>query len=458
MRYRKFREKNPTFQSRVEALTSGLITPDTKGIALWSLEPGEAYTLNGITENVCNFTGIDRKEFPFNKDTLWYYFDCFRETPGILYNIGTVARCKVKCKSRGEYNRVTAYKKTDAAIDIFDPLVARYCNLVNRWMKRPEGKRPKFFSAYKIIGGPNGPKGKMKRGWGDLLVVKLLAENPDEEFARKDIIEKTGLDDSVVFYTLNSLERAGMIEYESLFREKEGKKQGGGIKYWIKNPEGLKDLCPEEVFKKTERKLSRSRYRSYLSKTIDYINKNPGKEYGRDKTSGELGVDGSYISCCLGLLNDLGYLESRFRDRFSVARANENTVELWYELLEPIEAVSRTADPGSYPGFRDMLDNYSDKGEKLEKDVRNWLWVYQKERTNRGPVGGKKLRKTILEILPRHKNMKLSQIHEEFNERVDREMGDGAIRRHINILMEEGSIEKREGRGMYGINPDYQNP
>ena len=44
MKYEEFREKNPDFQSRIEAFTSGLLSPDPKGIVLWSMDPERAYT------------------------------------------------------------------------------------------------------------------------------------------------------------------------------------------------------------------------------------------------------------------------------------------------------------------------------------------------------------------------------------------------------------------------------
>jgi hypothetical protein len=42
--YEKFLKANPTFQSRIEAFTSGILTPDPKGLSLLSLDPEKAYT------------------------------------------------------------------------------------------------------------------------------------------------------------------------------------------------------------------------------------------------------------------------------------------------------------------------------------------------------------------------------------------------------------------------------
>jgi hypothetical protein len=39
-KYPGFLEANPTFRERVEAFTSGLLTPDPKVVVLWSMEQG----------------------------------------------------------------------------------------------------------------------------------------------------------------------------------------------------------------------------------------------------------------------------------------------------------------------------------------------------------------------------------------------------------------------------------
>jgi len=48
LKYSDFLERNPTFQERIEAFTSGILTPDPKPIVLWSMESKIFYTAGDL--------------------------------------------------------------------------------------------------------------------------------------------------------------------------------------------------------------------------------------------------------------------------------------------------------------------------------------------------------------------------------------------------------------------------
>ena len=142
-KYKLFREKNPDFKSRVEAILNGILSPDPKGIALQAMDPRKAYTKTELYENVLEFCGLNEEEFPLT-DSMWVYFNGNprQRRKGSLKEIGAVVELKVKPKrTRYAKTYAIAYQKTDAGKDFGDPAIALGTYLVNEF-KKPQISLP----------------------------------------------------------------------------------------------------------------------------------------------------------------------------------------------------------------------------------------------------------------------------------------------------------------------------
>src|SRR3989344_5250612 len=116
-RYQDFADRNPTFQDRIEAFTSGILTPNTKAIALWAMEPERFYNEGELYRRIKEFAG---GTFPITSPSIWQYCNGTPEHnwEGSLYAIGAVVRdhLTVMDTASGPLIEVT-YAKTRAGED-----------------------------------------------------------------------------------------------------------------------------------------------------------------------------------------------------------------------------------------------------------------------------------------------------------------------------------------------------
>lgn len=207
-KYSGFLEANPSFQERVEAFTSGLLTPDPKLVSLWSMEEGVSYTAGELYYQVKEFVG-DR--LPICRPAMWSYYRGADRCPGPLKKFGFVAN---------ELDEAVAgpvtFEKTPVAADFGDALAARAL-----WLS---GKlTSKYRSMLKIFGGPQkNEDAKSRRGFVVYKVVKLLAEQPENVFRTTDVADLTGISATILTLALNTMAEAGTIDYESPCRDKDG--------------------------------------------------------------------------------------------------------------------------------------------------------------------------------------------------------------------------------------------
>lgn len=258
MKYEEFRNSNPDFQSRVEALTSGLLSPDPKGIALWSMDPGKAYTETEIYDQVHSFCGYDPDlgGFPLTLTGIWgyYYGNPRKGYKGSLEGIGVVVKLEIKKiynvpVRREEY--AIAYQKTDVGEDFGDAIAARGTYLVNKLSKKKNS--PNFHSLWRVLSAAQKSKeATQRRGFAVYKIIKLLYQNPKDEFREKDVVEETGLSQHVCFKVLNSLGKAGIIDYKSPQRDVKGGRAKSWAKYRANHSifqKGIEQVC-QEVKKK----------------------------------------------------------------------------------------------------------------------------------------------------------------------------------------------------------------
>jgi transcription initiation factor IIE alpha subunit len=340
--YKEFLEANPDVKSRIEALTSGLLTPDLKGLALRTMNPEEVYTKKELYEQILDFYGLD--ELPITVEGVWQYYYKGPRHPGSLESIGAVVRLEVKEKG-GKY--VIAYQKTDAGRDFGDPLVDIGTYVVNKV------EQPLW-----IILGFAGSSGEYRRGYIVHEIIKLLAKNPEDEFTATEITNELKLNDATISQALNHLGKYGLIDYNSPARDIKGERnKGWAVHELIKN----KKLDEEDKIIQEAKKL-RPYFSSrvgYLKKVIKYINSHPHETFEYNKLSKELGIPLADANACLSILSYLGYLRFEFKGSkvCSRAKANENTKILWEELFKKIERVAYSLDPYDSE-FRERFEYY----------------------------------------------------------------------------------------------------
>lgn len=431
-KYSGFLEDNPTFQDRVEALTSGLLTPDPKAVTLWSMEPDVSYTVGELHRQVKEFAG---GALPISYAAVWSYCRGNGRWPGALEKFGLVTN---------EMNEGTlgpfAFAKTPAGADFGDAIAARALWLCGKL-------RSRYRSLLRIFGAPhkNGAA-KARRGFAVYRVVKLLAEQPERVYRKTDIADLTGVSMNVLVLALNTLGRAGAINYESPQREKGGRRTTGWAQYRLRNRDLLtKDA--EELYSEFRRDRPGSYLKQYLDLVLDHIRSHPESLYSAD-TMPNFTVYNSPISNILSFLKSKRFLESDFEGGTvqSRAMANQTTGLLWDHLLQPIEAVAQRLDLMDCQGLCDSLDFYESHPDTRTEHVQRMLAQYQEERVQRGLEKAQDIDIALL-MLPREL-MKLSAIVEKLNEAREFSLCSRTVGYHLEGLVRSGKFEKPK-RGYY---------
>jgi len=167
-KYSGFLEANPTFQDRVEAFTSGLLTPDPKPVVLWAMEQGVSYTVGELHQQVKEFVG-DRP--PISYPAMWSYCRGSGPRRGVLEKFGFVAN-----EMDGLASGPFAFAKTPAGENFGDAIAARTLWLCGKLTS-------KYKSTLRIFGSPNrSGTAKTRRGLAVYRVVMLLAEQPEQVY------------------------------------------------------------------------------------------------------------------------------------------------------------------------------------------------------------------------------------------------------------------------------------
>ena len=146
-KYAGFLEANPTFQERVEAFTSGLLTPDPKPVVLWSMEERVSYTVGELHQQVKEFVG-DR--LPISYPAMWSYCRGTGQHPSVLERFGFVAN-----EMDGVISGPFAFEKTAAGADFGDAIAARAMRLCGRLTS-------KYRSLLRIFGASHKDEGRRK--------------------------------------------------------------------------------------------------------------------------------------------------------------------------------------------------------------------------------------------------------------------------------------------------------
>ena len=441
-------QKGPEgFQLRIEALTSGILSPDSKAITLLSMEPGVRYTATSLYNQVKNFAGLD--ELPLTAPSIWPYCNGSGHSEGSLSSIGAVVKVQVKVVMTATGPKaVYAYEKTGAGSAFGDSAATLGIAFVNKLV---ELEKPAPWSLLRIFGASNKSEdASFRRGFLVYKIIELLANNPDIEFNSSDIMRQTGLTFSnAISPTLFLLGKSGMIDYVSPYRESGGE-HGSWALFKAESTLNYK-TCLKDI---------REQYPEIyvpgaLRKIVDYINEHIGIDIDCHSFSNVLGINKSHVSSILSYLRNTGHLTSQFEGKVhSAVKANDFTGLLWVDLLEPIGRASRTMNP-EVEGFRDKLLMYKSDPQLLVEHIGTAFEIYADERNNIGPGSGQKVKASLLEILRSENHpVKLSNLVEKLNEQREAAgqspLIPSSLNKYLVLFRKEHAIEQTKP-GWYGI-------
>ena len=456
-KYKEFRERNSRhgiyIPELVESSLLSTLTPDPKAIILLAMENGKWYfTRNELYDDVLEWLEELGVEYPFPITVVstWTYCERIeneKKVSGSLVDTGVVEKGVIIRGFRagrlviGDW--AYAYRISDAGIELARPLIARAIDFVH---KARNSKIPhRYDSMWKIFGSVNS-KTEKRRPSAVSKILRFLVENKGEYRVSDLIDEFEGeIDDEVVSLVLNSLGHAGIIDFESPYREIKGKKARGWVTYSL-NEESKERLSNfDEIYSQViECRPYFSDLRSWLRRIVEYIAMHPDEIYESNKISEALKAYPNDVSRCLSALEEIGILkrESGFKggEIHSRARANDLTRMLCDDILYPAHELATTLNPRGLEPVK--LD---------ASDVEEFLMNYKEERTHLGVAGGIEVRDVILRILEERKEpVKLSEIIEKGNEILGRDLTPKAFCRHLFHLIRSGEIEKI-GKGYYKI-------
>ncbi len=373
--YDEFVRRNPTFEDRIDALTSGMLTPDMKALALWAMERDKFYTRSTLYTAAERFAG---RRLPSSSKNVWQYChgNLYRGHEGSLYSIGAVVKDTTVDTGSGS---MIAYGKTDAGADFGDALAALACMAVNRL--DGDAQRSRYVTMNRILGAPyKSMPAAHRHGYAIYKVVKLLVENPDKDFRVTDFIAHTELNDTTLGYALNILGNFGVISYYSPYRDVHGKRASGWAVVKVK-----REICEADFDDIYERAIgTRKFYKKYLNLVLEFCKNHVHEELDYTKIAKSLGIDKSAVSKCIRVLRDFGYLEGEIKggEKISSAMCTPHTIRLWQDLFTDVERIAM--DMKVYPELGRALRIY-EEDESLRLDhVRRWMDLYEAESTRLG--------------------------------------------------------------------------
>jgi Mn-dependent DtxR family transcriptional regulator len=435
--YADFLARNNTPQLRTEALLS-ILSPDTKAVTLWAMEPHVFYTRTKLYEQVLSFANADK--LPLTLWAVWVYCNGNGGYEGSLKSIGTAVQCTTA-------SRPTAYAKTDAGRDFGDPTAALGISFVNELIESGKDTPRALLRILDDIVKPDGTS--FRRGFLVYKIIELLANNPDPDrgFSRYEVARRLELNEMAISSALNSLGESEMIDYHSPQRDVDGKRAKGWAKYVAKSR-----LDYETCFNAVKVHYSDPHISGVLRQIVDYVNNHPGEEVNNYTLGDTLGISKNSANWILLSLRAEGYMTSEFKGRLrSEAKANEWTHLLWEKLLKVVGRVAETADP-TIKGFRDKLEKYASNPELLIEHIKAVLDVYSDERKHTGSAVDTRVRNALLEILnsANGEPIKLSELAEKVKDLRGKRgpITRVTIRTHLDALLETSKIIKTD-RGMY---------
>lgn len=419
-------------ESGMEGLLS-VVTPDIKGIVLYSMENGEpvfnSWQLHLSTLEWLERNGVNRILFPITYMSAWNY--CERPdnegniVSGSLVDVGAAVREVYEDTQEG---LKVGYHISIAGKELALPTISNAVEFVDR--ARKSDVPHKYDSMGRIFGGVQSATENRKQ-LAVYNVVKFLVDNPS---AHRFVDIVSGLDGAVNRHTvsnvLRSLGYAGIIGYKSVSHDVQGRRERGWSRYSYTG----KPIDLEQVIQ-----IRPDLHGPPVSKVVQFIHANPDLKYERNYVSDWLKLNEFTVSRILSALAKLGLLikESEFSsaELQSIAEKNDLTKMLYEIILEPAWQSAST------------LQSASTRHPAPEK-LRTLSVNYQEERSRTGVRGGEEVRDSIMQVLESGEPVKLSYIAYQVNKHIARNLHSNGIRHQIKSLIKQGAVEKT-AKGFY---------
>lgn len=418
-----------------------ILTPDPKLVVLAAMDQGKAiFTSRQLYKDILVWLknlGISTEVFPVKQNTPWSY--CSYEKngeirDGSLVEIGAVVK-QVHFETLWGGERI-GYIKSLAGSELAVPLLPYVCEFV---FHAGDSNIPhRFDSMVRLLGPVNSPN-TQRKPMSVFKVVDFLLKNPG---SHRCIDIQEGLKDQIhpavirnILDDLGDEEKnnngAGIIHYESPYREQEGKKVRGLSRYKLKDEQKLQDI--DTLYAEIEKIRGFVSPKDQLASIVQYILKNPQDDYEFNNISEKVAIRRTHVSTVLSSLNDVGVLirQSAFTgsDTHTQASATYLTTMFYEEVLLPIRELADTL----------ALPHKPLKSTKLAYFLQN----YSQERSRVGPGAGKEIRKELMNIMFRlGQPAKANHLADAYNGDAERKLHLSTVRKHLNILTQQGLARK----------------
>ncbi len=385
------------------ALLSTVLEP--KGVVVLASENGTRHTSTmGLYTTMgtrLGLIGLPRGTFPINPAPTWHYFEYER---GGNLREGSLVKAGVFTGVQGGYQIASAGK-------LAIPIILAAMDFVS------EARKSSVPHTYDSM-----QRTVSKNPLAVFRIVKFLVENAgrhrltDLEEALKDHLRPF-----TVAETVPSLGIAGVINYESVNRLVNGRRERGWATYSLAWKPEL--LNPNDMYEMFIRRHPKFYARSSLARIVEFIKAHPDSEYEGNDLSIRLGIPFTSATGILSILVSLRILksESGFRGGsiLSIAEANDITRMLHDIVLLPALYSAETLKPVKRPTL-------------MPEKVRVFLQNYVEESPRSGGTGSEAREKAILDILSSRRK-RLTQIVKEGNEAMQRELPNGHYLRKLRI-------------------------
>lgn len=424
----------------------GVLTPDPKGGVLAGMGEnwyGSPNQLNNAIISWLENLGLDGSILPITRFSAWSYCEHKDQKSGEIVD-GSLVKLGALVK-KADHSSQVLYQRSGAGAELAVPLIRQAVLFVSKAREYAETRQlnglipHKFDSMWRILGSVNSSTDE-RRPLAVFDTIRFLVSNPGQQ-RWVDLVGTSQVSKGRATLILASLCNCGIIDYASPQKDIKGQAGRGWIAYTAVNPKTITMLDSDRILQDLE---SRKNFRlpGYLRSVIAYLKDNPDSEYEKGLLAEKLRIKtAGNVSTILTALADLGILE-RVNPWFKAGEAQTSASQndltrLFYDLIcLPAEEVANTLHPLSEISW--------DK-----KQFAAYMQNYDEERSHIGPQSGGGTRSMLVNILPDNEaRLKLSDIVDLFNQRMDREVKTETVRHHLNYLIQTNRIEQPE-RGYY---------
>ncbi|MCL5680236.1 MAG: hypothetical protein M1465_02765 [Candidatus Marsarchaeota archaeon] len=291
-----------------------MLSPSTKPLVYMAIDYGREYSISMIGEALARSLGVGNSEIRKHIN--------IQSAMDSLVSIGAATQ-RTATKDGKE---VTAYSKV-ASHNAFELVFAHGIMAMSKHLI------PSGITLDDLFSVSVAPTRRAAQAYNVFELVRLLSENAGCELRLMEV--KSAIDSSSVKHSVITLSEKGILDYDS-YPSSRGK--SGTLGYRI-----IRGTSIEEI--KNRGFMRKSNALHALSKTIEFINANVGREVNRYDIAENCGTDTDKSSKYLVLLSNAGVLERKteWNSKRSKIKANEKTLLVWESTLSWLYKIAKNA-------------------------------------------------------------------------------------------------------------------